>query len=158
MDPEVNIDSQVLVVGAGPIGLALAAELEIAGIHTVVVEQLAEPDTLQKARGVGVLAAEALRRRGLGTELQTRHQSGRGDYRRDVGSNKLLSQRLKDLDADGLVERHVHAGPPVRVEYRLTEKGDALSTILLDLNRWALKWIDLPADPPNANRWPNNAN
>jgi DNA-binding HxlR family transcriptional regulator len=34
----------------------------------------------------------------------------------------------------------------VRVEYRLTEKGAALSTILLDLNRWALKWIDLPAD------------
>ena len=45
-----------------------------------------------------------------------------------------------------LVERLVHAGPPVRVEYRLTEKGDALSTILLDLNRWALKWIDLPGD------------
>jgi hypothetical protein len=61
-------------------------------------------------------------------------------------TDKLLSQRLKDLEADGLVERHVHAGPPVRVEYRLTEKGDALSTILLDLNRWALKWIDLPAD------------
>jgi DNA-binding HxlR family transcriptional regulator len=53
---------------------------------------------------------------------------------------------LKDLEADGLVERHVHAGPPVRVEYRLTEKGAALSTILPDLNRWALKWIDLPAD------------
>ncbi|HEX9498803.1 MAG TPA: FAD-dependent monooxygenase [Mycobacterium sp.] len=51
-----KIDSQVLVVGAGPAGLALAAELEIAGIHTVVVEQLAEPDTLQMARGVGVLA------------------------------------------------------------------------------------------------------
>jgi DNA-binding HxlR family transcriptional regulator len=61
-------------------------------------------------------------------------------------TDKLLSQRLKDLEADGLVERRVHAGPPVRVEYRLTEKGDALSTILLDLNRWALKWIDLPAD------------
>ena len=59
-------------------------------------------------------------------------------------TDKLLSQRLKDLEADGLVERLVHAGPPVRVEYRLTEKGDALSTILLDLNRWALKWIDLP--------------
>ena len=61
-------------------------------------------------------------------------------------TDKLLSQRLKDLEADGLAERLVHAVPPVRVEYRLTEKGDALSTILLDLNRWALKWIDLPAD------------
>jgi 2-polyprenyl-6-methoxyphenol hydroxylase-like FAD-dependent oxidoreductase len=83
----VKIESQVLVVGAGPVGLALAAELEIAGVHTVVVEQLARPDTLQKARGVGVVAAEALRRRGLGAELQTRHQSGRGDYRREMGSN-----------------------------------------------------------------------
>jgi DNA-binding HxlR family transcriptional regulator len=61
-------------------------------------------------------------------------------------TDKLLSQRLKDLEADGLVERRVHAGPPVRVEYRLTEKGDALSEILLDLNRWALKWIDLAGD------------
>jgi DNA-binding HxlR family transcriptional regulator len=61
-------------------------------------------------------------------------------------TDKLLAQRLKDLEADGLVERLVHAGPPVRVEYRLTEKGVALSTILLDLNRWALKWIDVPAD------------
>ena len=46
-------DSQVLVVGAGPVGLALAAELEIAGIPTVVVEQLAEPDTLQRPAGSG---------------------------------------------------------------------------------------------------------
>jgi DNA-binding HxlR family transcriptional regulator len=61
-------------------------------------------------------------------------------------TDKLLSQRLKDLEADGLVEWHVHAGPVVHVEYPLTEKCDALSTILLDLNRWALKWIDLPAD------------
>jgi DNA-binding HxlR family transcriptional regulator len=38
-------------------------------------------------------------------------------------TDKLLSQRLKDLEADGLVERRVHAGPSVRVEYRLTEKG-----------------------------------
>jgi DNA-binding HxlR family transcriptional regulator len=38
-------------------------------------------------------------------------------------TDKLLSRRLKDLEADGLVERLVHAGPPVRVEYRLTEKG-----------------------------------
>jgi 2-polyprenyl-6-methoxyphenol hydroxylase-like FAD-dependent oxidoreductase len=96
---EGKIDSQVLVVGAGPVGLALAAELEIAGIHSVVVEQLAEPDTLQKARGVGVLAAEALRRRGLGTQLQTRHQSGRGDYRRDMGSNHAHFAWIHKVDA-----------------------------------------------------------
>jgi 2-polyprenyl-6-methoxyphenol hydroxylase-like FAD-dependent oxidoreductase len=92
-------DSQVLVVGAGPVGLALAGELEIAGIPTVVVEQLAEPDTLQKARGVGVLAAEALRRRGLGTQLQTRHQSGRGNYRRDMGSSHAHFGWIPKIDA-----------------------------------------------------------
>jgi 2-polyprenyl-6-methoxyphenol hydroxylase-like FAD-dependent oxidoreductase len=95
----VRIDSQVLVVGAGPVGLTLAAELETAGVHAVVVEQLAEPDTLQKARGVGVLAAEALRRRGLGTKLQTSHHSGRGDYRRDMGSTQAHFAWIHKLDA-----------------------------------------------------------
>jgi 2-polyprenyl-6-methoxyphenol hydroxylase-like FAD-dependent oxidoreductase len=71
-------DAEVLVVGAGPVGLLLAAELALAGVRTVVVEQLAEPDMSQKARGVGVLASEALRRRGLGTLLQiTTNPGGR---------------------------------------------------------------------------------
>ncbi|MBF6334117.1 helix-turn-helix transcriptional regulator [Nocardia transvalensis] len=56
-------------------------------------------------------------------------------------TDKLLSQRLKDLEADGLVERIVHPTTPVRVEYRLTEKGESLSEVLLDINRWALTWI-----------------
>lgn len=62
-------------------------------------------------------------------------------------TDKLLSQRLKDLEADGLVERVVQATTPVRVDYRLTEKGAALGTVLLDLNRWALDWITLPTNP-----------
>jgi len=58
-------------------------------------------------------------------------------------TDKLLSQRLKDLEDEGLVERFLGDGRPARVEYRLTEKGVELGEILLDLNRWALKWIDL---------------
>ena len=58
-------DNAVVIVGAGPVGLALAAELEIAGVHAVVLEKLAAPDPLQKGRGIGVLGSEALRRRGL---------------------------------------------------------------------------------------------
>jgi DNA-binding HxlR family transcriptional regulator len=58
-------------------------------------------------------------------------------------TDKLLSQRLKDLEDEGLVERSVGAGRPARVEYRLTEKGTELGEVLLDINRWALKWIDL---------------
>jgi 2-polyprenyl-6-methoxyphenol hydroxylase-like FAD-dependent oxidoreductase len=95
---QVKIDSEVLVVGAGPVGLVLAAELAVAGVHAIVVEQLAEPDTLQKARGVGVLGGEALRRRGLGPQLFTRDQSGRADYRRDMGSNHAHFAWIHKLD------------------------------------------------------------
>ena len=59
-------------------------------------------------------------------------------------TDKLLSQRLKDLEDDGLVERVLGSDRPARVQYKLTEKGAALGQILLDLNRWALKWVDLP--------------
>ncbi|SFW79715.1 winged helix-turn-helix transcriptional regulator [Amycolatopsis australiensis] len=61
-------------------------------------------------------------------------------------TDKLLSQRLKDLEADGLVERSVQPTTPVRIEYRLTPKGAALGKVLLELNRWALEWVELPAD------------
>jgi DNA-binding HxlR family transcriptional regulator len=66
-------------------------------------------------------------------------------------TDKLLSQRLKDLEDDGLVERFLGSGRPARVEYRLTEKGSALGQVLLDINRWALKWIELQDDPPAPN-------
>ncbi|MDT5102380.1 MAG: hypothetical protein QOC76_6117 [Mycobacterium sp.] len=130
---EGKIDSQVLVVGAGPVGLALAAELEIAGIHSVVVEQLAEPDTLQKARGVGVLAAEALRRRGLGTQLQTRHQSGRGDYRRDMGSNHAHFAWIHKVDAtiDGEQNRVPALIWQPELERLLTDHATGLGVELL---------------------------
>jgi len=61
-------------------------------------------------------------------------------------TDKVLAQRLKDLEADGLIERTVQPTTPVRIEYRLTEKGTALGKVLLELNRWALEWIELPAD------------
>lgn len=59
-------------------------------------------------------------------------------------TDRMLSQRLKDLEAGGLVERVVHPSTPVQVEYRLTAKGTALGGVLLDLNQWALDWITLP--------------
>ena len=65
-------------------------------------------------------------------------------------TDKLLSQRLKDLEDDGLVERFLGSSRPAHVQYRLTEKGTALGQILLDINRWALKWIELQ-DRPSSN-------
>jgi 2-polyprenyl-6-methoxyphenol hydroxylase-like FAD-dependent oxidoreductase len=97
-------DTDVLVVGAGPVGLLLAAELALAGVRTVVVERLAEPDVTQKARGVGVLASEALRRRGLGTLLHMTHQAGRADYRHDMGSDLAHFAWIHKLDRSAVRE------------------------------------------------------
>ncbi|MFJ6392891.1 FAD-dependent monooxygenase [Streptomyces sp. NPDC091972] len=95
---EDGLDTAAVVVGAGPVGLTLAAELKIAGIHAVIVEQRSEPDPAQKARGVGILASEALRRRGLATRLQNRHHSGREDYQHDMGSPHAHFAWIHKLD------------------------------------------------------------
>jgi DNA-binding HxlR family transcriptional regulator len=55
-------------------------------------------------------------------------------------SDRLLSQRLRELEAEGLVERSVHRGAPVRVVYRLTEKGVALRPAMRELRDWARRW------------------
>src|SRR4051812_44029205 len=52
-------------------------------------------------------------------------------------SDRLLSERLKELEAEGIVERRVLDGSPVRVEYRLTRKGRALGPALRALKRGA---------------------
>src|SRR5918911_3266500 len=52
-------------------------------------------------------------------------------------SDRLLSERLKELEAEGIVERRVLGGSPVRVEYSLTAKGEALEPALRELKRWA---------------------
>jgi DNA-binding HxlR family transcriptional regulator len=52
-------------------------------------------------------------------------------------SDRLLSERLKELEAEGIVERRVLDAAPVRVEYSLTEKGRALEPTLGALKQWA---------------------
>lgn len=56
-------------------------------------------------------------------------------------SDRLLSERLKELESAGLVERRVLEGPPLRVEYRLTEKGSALGPALQEIKDWANHWL-----------------
>ena len=51
-------------------------------------------------------------------------------------SDKILSARLKDLEARGLVVRSVDPGPPVRVAYALTESGRAFSAVAEAIERW----------------------
>ena len=56
-------------------------------------------------------------------------------------SDRLLSERLKQLEAEGIVTRTVYAETPVRVEYRLTEKGRALTDVVVAISVWAERWL-----------------
>src|SRR3954469_12314274 len=56
-------------------------------------------------------------------------------------SDRLLSERLKELEAEGIVERRVIDGSPVRVEYSLTAKGRALEPTLHSLKDWAREYV-----------------
>ena len=62
-------------------------------------------------------------------------------------SDRLCSERMKELETRGLVERTVHPGPPVRVDYALTPMGEALGPALGELGDWARAWL-APARRP----------
>jgi DNA-binding HxlR family transcriptional regulator len=55
-------------------------------------------------------------------------------------SDRLLSQRLRELEDEGVVGRTVEAGSPVRVTYALTEKGAELRPAIRELRLWARRW------------------
>jgi DNA-binding HxlR family transcriptional regulator len=55
-------------------------------------------------------------------------------------SDRLLSERMKELEAEGLVERRVLDEMPIRVQYELTKKGRALEPTLRSLKSWANSW------------------
>ena len=50
--------------------------------------------------------------------------------------DKILSARLKELEARGLVERQVEPGPPVRVTYELTDSGRGFGEVAKAIERW----------------------
>lgn len=67
-------------------------------------------------------------------------------------SDKMLAERLKELEVEGVVARTVIPEPPVGVEYRLTDKGKALETAVIAIGKWAEKWVPAPAAPARARR------
>ena len=56
-------------------------------------------------------------------------------------SDRMLSERLKELELQKVVARTVIPETPVRVEYSLTEKGHALEGALVALGNWAERWV-----------------
>ncbi|SFB35600.1 winged helix-turn-helix transcriptional regulator [Clostridium frigidicarnis] len=57
-------------------------------------------------------------------------------------SDKMLTERFKELELNGIVKRNVYAETPVRIEYELTEKGNDLEKVMDSIQNWASKWID----------------
>ncbi|HEX3784730.1 MAG TPA: helix-turn-helix domain-containing protein [Pseudonocardiaceae bacterium] len=60
-------------------------------------------------------------------------------------SDTMLAQRLRTMEAEGLIQRRVIASSPVSVEYHLTAMGRDLEPALNALMAWSHKWIPLPA-------------
>ena len=56
-------------------------------------------------------------------------------------SDRVLTERLRELESEGIVERLVDAGPPVRVSYRLTPRGRALEPVVAAVSDWAEEWL-----------------
>ena len=61
-------------------------------------------------------------------------------------TDRMLSDRLQELEAEGIVARTVVPDTPVRVEYSLTKKGRSLVTAIDAIAEWAHRWIE--AEPP----------
>jgi DNA-binding HxlR family transcriptional regulator len=58
-------------------------------------------------------------------------------------SDRLLTERLRELESEGIVRRTVISGPPVRVSYELTDAGKSLRPVIEALSGWAEKWVQL---------------
>jgi DNA-binding HxlR family transcriptional regulator len=56
-------------------------------------------------------------------------------------SDRSLSLRLKELEAETLVTRHVETTHPISVSYELTDKGRALEAVIAEVERWAHDWV-----------------
>ena len=56
-------------------------------------------------------------------------------------SDRLLSERMKELEARGMVQRTVISGPPIRVQYELSRMGRELEPALSELQSWARRWL-----------------
>jgi DNA-binding HxlR family transcriptional regulator len=55
-------------------------------------------------------------------------------------SDRMLSERLRELETEGILVRSVVPETPIRVEYELTPKGHALQAAVVEIEKWASRW------------------
>jgi 2-polyprenyl-6-methoxyphenol hydroxylase-like FAD-dependent oxidoreductase len=127
----------VVIAGAGPVGLLLSIELVTAGVTPLVLERLAEPDRTIKAAGIGAVAVEALGRRGLAHALEDEHRAfmtrmmpvqkarvASGAPKRPGGHFSALFLVDQSLQRDP--ERHMRAVPQETLEKILATRAGEL--------------------------------
>jgi DNA-binding HxlR family transcriptional regulator len=67
-------------------------------------------------------------------------------------TDRMLSERLSELEHEGIVERTVVPETPVRVEYALTKKGRELASAIDAIGDWAKKWIETEKAAPKSDK------
>jgi DNA-binding HxlR family transcriptional regulator len=91
-------------------------------------------------------AIELIGRRwtGLIIFILLRHRARFAEIRAAIPdiTDRMLSERLQELEQEGVVERTVIPETPVRVEYSVTKKGRALATAFEAVTDWAHKWVE----------------
>ena len=137
------MDTDVLVVGAGPTGLTLANELRVAGVPAVLVDKLAQRSTLSKAGGVQSRTQEAFDQRGLLEPLLTtgNHPAGVAHF---AGITLPLTRErhrhpwrsIPQVVIEGFLERYLAAqGIQVRRDHELigiAQDGDGVTATFAD--------------------------
>jgi len=61
-------------------------------------------------------------------------------------SDRLLTERLRELECQGVLRRTVDTGSPIRVAYELTEAGTELDATIRALSSWAERWVEIPPE------------
>jgi 2-polyprenyl-6-methoxyphenol hydroxylase-like FAD-dependent oxidoreductase len=125
----------VLVVGAGPVGLLTAIELTLGGVRVLVLERLAAASTVGKALGIGALGSEALQRRGMAAAIIAAEQrsfaaSTRFTNRNETGRRKFAGHfaglALIRRDAQREPQRRTHLVDQPGVEAMLAARAHSL--------------------------------
>ena len=85
-------------------------------------------------------AFELLGKRWTGLILNGQHRFSDIEEAIPNMSSRMLTERLKELDKEGIIVRKVYPETPVRIEYELTEKGLELENVMDEIQKWAEKW------------------
>lgn len=66
-----------------------------------------------------------------------------------AANKKMLTQQLRELEQDGLINRKVYAEVPPRVEYTLTETGKSLQPVIDQIGNWGMEYMEKKKHAPN---------